>query len=291
MNSFGAQDMVAPLRRVMMKRPGAAMANADPGTWHYAAPLSLTRLRDNHDAFVKVIGAVGAEVLLLDQDDDDLADAVFTCDPSLVTDEGAVILRMGKGLRRREPEVHRDFYARQGIPILGVVKEPGTVEAGDCLWLDAKILAVGLGFRTNEAGLNQVRAILSRLGVTVSSFDLPFAGGAEGCLHLMSLISLLDYDLALVHLPLLPVRLHQLLSQRRVRCLAAPPDEYTASRSVSVNALAWAPRRCVMIDGFPKTAELVRRAGCDVVTFAGDELCLKAEGGPTCLTRPILRKA
>ncbi|MSQ97562.1 MAG: amidinotransferase, partial [Gemmataceae bacterium] len=125
--------------------------------------------------------------------------------------------------------------------------------------------------------------------VTVCAFDLPFGGGAECCLHLMSLISLLDYDLALVYLPLIPVRLHQILTQQNVQCLSSPTDEYTASGSVSVNALALAPRRCVMTDGFPKTADLVRKAGCEVSTFPGDELCLKAEGGPTCLTRPILR--
>jgi N-dimethylarginine dimethylaminohydrolase len=265
------------------------MANADPARWHYSTPLSLSRLCDNHDAIVNIIRSAGTEALLLNGDDDGLADAVFTHDPSLVTDEGAVILRMGKGLRQSEPELHREFYERQCIPILGTIQAPGTVEAGDCLWLDAKTLCVGLGFRTNEAGVNQLRDLLLPLGVSVYAFDLPFAGGADGCLHLMSLISLLDYDLALVYQPLLPVRLYQFLVQRRVRCLPAPTAEYRASGSVSVNALALAPRRCVMIDGFAETADLVRQAGCDVATFAGDELCLKAEGGPTCLTRPILR--
>lgn len=156
MSNFGAQDMVSPLKRVLMKRPGTAMAHADSAKWHYAASLSLIGLCDSHDALVNVIRAVGAEVLFLEEDDDDLADAVFTHDPSLVTNEGAVILRVGKVLRRREPEVHRKFYSRQGMPILGTIQEPGTVEAGDCLWLDAKTLAVGLGFRTNEDGLCQL---------------------------------------------------------------------------------------------------------------------------------------
>lgn len=290
MNKFGAQNMVAPLKRVMVRRPGKAMANADPAKWHYAAPLSLRSLCDNHDAIVKVIRGAGADVLFLDDDDDGLADAVFTYDPSLVTNEGAIIMRMGKGLRCNESRVHREFYTRHDIPILGTIQEPGTIEAGDCLWLDTKTLCVGLGFRTNEAGLNQLREFLSPLGVAVCPYDLPFAGGAEGCLHLMSLISLLDHDLALVYLPLLPVRLYHFLKERHVHCLAAPADEYTASGSVSVNVLALGPRHCVMIDGFPKTAELVRNAGCDLATFHGDELCLKAEGGPTCLTRPILRE-
>ena len=282
--------MVDCLKRVLMKRPGPAMANADPDKWHYAVPLSLTRLRDNHDALVSAIRAAGTEVLFLDDDESDLADAVFTHDPSLVTSEGAVILRMGKTLRGREPEVHREFYRSHGIPILGTIQEPGTIEGGDCLWLDARTLAIGLGFRTNEAGLHQLKTILAPLGVTVHPFDLPCLGGADACLHLMSLISLLDHDLALVYMPLLPVRLYQLLKDRHVRCLSAAGTEFAASGGVNVNAVALGPRRCLMVHGFPETIALVQNAGCQVTAFAGDELCLKAEGGPSCLTRPILRE-
>jgi N-dimethylarginine dimethylaminohydrolase len=290
MSKFGAQNMAGPLRRVLMKRPGPAMANADPEQWHFAGPLALAQLRANHDHLVDAIRAAGAEVLFLEEDSPDLADAVFTHDPSLVTSGGAVILRMGKRLRDREPELHREFYLRQGIPILGVIQEPGTVEAGDCLWLDENTLAVGLGFRTNEAGLSQLQSILSPLGVSVLRFDLPVAGGPGACLHLMSLISLLDSNLALAHVPQLPVRLYQLLNERQIECLSAPVDEYAASGTISVNVLAVGPRQCVMVAGFPQSAELLRRTGCTVTTFPGDELCLKAEGGPTCLTRPILRE-
>ena len=124
---------------------------------------------------------------------------------------------------------------------------------------------------------------------SVEAFDLPVYQGREACLHLMSVISLLDHDLALVYLPLFPTRLLQLLEREAVTCLAAPEEEFTQSRGLSVNVLALGPRHCVMIEGFPKTEALLRQAGCKLETFPGDELCLKAEGGPTCLTRPLLR--
>jgi len=150
-------------------------------------------------------------------------------------------------------------------------------------------LLVGLGFRSNEDGVRQLRRLLDPLGVTVMAFDLPVYLGREACLHLMSVISLLDHDLALVYLPLFPTRLLQLLEAEGVTCLAAPEDEFLASAGLTLNVLALAPRHCVMIEGWPKTAALMRQAGCRLETFPGDELCLKAEGGPTCLTRPILR--
>ncbi len=272
-----------------MKRPDRVMAEADPQEWHYAGALALDRLRANHDALVGAIQSAGAEVVFLNDDADGLADAVFTHDPSLVTQAGAVVLRMGKDLRRGEERLHNHFYKSSDIPILGSIEEPGTVEAGDCVWVDDKTLFVGMGFRTNEPGASQLATILAPLGVTVQAYDLPAHLGSAACLHLMSLISLLDNDLALIYEPLTPVRLIHDLQSSGFHCLRAPEFEFVASASLSVNILALAPRRCVMVDGFPETTECMQGAGCDVVTFPGDELCLKAEGGPTCLTRPLLR--
>ena len=290
MSEFGSQNMVAPLRRVLMKRPGAAMANADPDVWHYAGPLSLDQLRSDHDRFVEIIKAAGAEIVFLGDEADASADAVFTHDPSLVTDEGAIILRMGKKVRRPEPECHRACFEQLGIPILGAIEEPGTVEAGDCVWLNQQTLAVGVGFRTNESGVGQLIKLLEPLSVTVLLFDLPVGNGPDSCLHLMSVISMLDEDLALVHWPLMPVRLRRLLEDQKIEPISAPADEYDVSGSISVNALALGPRQIAMVEGSPKTIDLLRQSGCDVATFPGSELCLKAEGGPTCLTRPILRR-
>ncbi len=290
---WGAQNMVAPLRRVMLSRPGRAMAAADPAVWHYTGALDGEKLEANHAALRAVIEASGAEILTLAADDGagliELSDAVFTHDPSLVTAGGAVLLNMGKTLRRGEVAQHRDFYARHGIPILGAITAPGQVEAGDCVWIDDRRLAVGMGFRTNLAGVEQLRALLAPLEVTVEGFDLPVFHGKAACLHLMSLISMLDHDLALVHKPLFPARLLLWLEERGITCLDAPADEFRDSGTLSVNVLTLAPRHCVMVEGFPQTAALLAEAGCRVETFPGDELCLKAEGGPTCLTRPLLR--
>lgn len=286
---YGAQSMVAPLARVVMSRPGKAMAEADPAVWHYAGPLDAEILESQHAALVAVVRDAGAEVLWLEEGLEDLADSVFTHDPSLMTDKGAILLRMGKPQRRGEESAHAHLYAQQGIPILGTIEAPGTVEAGDCLWFDAETLVVGRGFRTNQSGIEQLGAILKPLGVGVEAFDLPVQLGQAACLHLMSLISLLDEDLALVHSPLLPVALYQMMRARGMTLVEAPAEEFAASDTLSINVLALAPRHGVMIDGLPKTAEALRRAGCEIATFPGDHLCIKAEGGPTCLTRPILR--
>ena len=291
MESYGAQSMVAPLARVVMSRPGKAMAEADPAVWHYAGPLDAETLESQHSALVSLVRDAGSEILWLEEGLDGLADAVFTHDPSLMTDKGAVLLRMGKPKRRGEESAHAQLYAEHDIPILGTIEAPGTVEAGDCLWFDAETLVVGRGFRTNQSGIEQLASTLAPLGVRVEAFDLPVQLGEAACLHLMSLISLLDEDLALVHSPLLPVALYQTMKARGMTLVEAPADEFAASETLSINVLALAPRYGVMIDGLPKTAEALRRAGCEIVTFPGDHLCIKAEGGPTCLTRPVLRTA
>ncbi len=290
MKTYGAQNMWGLLRRVLVKRPDASMGSADPARWNYHGPLDLAKLQSDHDDFVNVLRRSGGRVEFIEQDTNELADACFTHDASLVTDKGAILLRMGKELRQGEVEVHSAAYSAHDVPLLGRIKAPGTVEGGDCLWLDERTLAVGCGFRTNEAGILQLRTILAPLNVEVLSFDLPFLAGPNACLHLMSLISIVDVDLALVHSPLMPVRFRQLLDERCFTCIEAPADEFTASGAISVNVLATSPRHCVMVAGWPKTLALLEEQGCVVDTFSGAELCLKAEGGPTCLTRPILRE-
>lgn len=289
MKTYGAQNMTGILRRVLVKRPDEAMGNADAATWNYHGVLDLQRLQANHDDFVAALRRSGGRVEFIDQDTDGLADACFTHDPSLVTDKGAILLRMGKDLRQGEVDVQAEAFAAHDVPILGRIKAPGAVEGGDCLWLDENTLAVGCGFRTNEAGIKQLSAILAPLNVEVLSFDLPVLAGAQACLHLMSIISIVDVDLALIHSPLMPVRFYQLLQQRGFTCIEAPADEFAASGAISVNILATSPRHCVMAAGWPKTQDMLLAHGCTVDTFDGSELCLKAEGGPTCLTRPILR--
>lgn len=265
------------------------MLGADHVRWHYAHPLDAERVLAQHDRFVDLLEAHGCDVVWMPDDADDLADSVFTYDPSFVVGDGAVVLRPGKELRRGEADLHAAFYGEQGIPVLGRITAPGTVEGGDCFFLDEHTLAVGRGFRTNQVGIDQLSSIVGPVGVDVIVYDLPFHQGPEACLHLLSLISPLADDLALVHAPLLPTALHQALTARGVTLLAAPADEFTASGGLNLNVLATAPRRLIAVEGFPATLALLRSAGCEVDTFPGDELCVACEGGPTCLTRPLLR--
>jgi dimethylargininase len=173
--------------------------------------------------------------------------------------------------------------------VLGRIVAPGTFEGGDSFWLDNTTLAVGRGFRTNHSGIDQMAAILRPAGVTLEVYDLPYHLGPEACLHLMSVVSSLDSDLALVHTPLLPTALYQRMIEMGYTLLEAPAAEFDASLGLNLNVLAVAPRRVIAVDGFPGTLQLMRDSGCEVQTFTADELCIPCEGGPTCLTRPILR--
>lgn len=289
-NAYGSQSMAAPVRCVLMRRPDNAMRRADRAEWHYGAGFDPAKAASQHAALTKLVAACGAVIEWLPDEDDGLADSVFTHDPSLVSDAGAVILRMGKRLRRDEPALHEAAYRRIGVPILGRLEGAATVEGGDCVWVDAKTLAVGRGVRTNEEGIRQLRALLAPLGVEVLGFDLPLWHGEEACLHLMSVISPLADDLALVYAPLLPAAFYQLLRARGIALVEAPSDEFHASNGLSLNVLATAPRRAIAVAGFPRTKAAMEAAGCTVATFEADALCIACEGGPTCLTRPILRR-
>ena len=286
---YGVDSMAKPLLRVAMRRPGAIL-QADHQRWHYARPLDAAQLEEQYQQFADAVAAGGADIVWFPEVEDDLADSVFTYDPSFMVPGGAVVLRPGKDLRLDEASLHAAFYRSVDIPILGAIGAPGTVEGGDCFWLDPTTLAVGRGFRTNQAGIEQLAAILEPTGVKLAVFDLPYHLGPQACLHLMSLVSPLDDDLALAHPPLMPTALHGLMLEMGYELLSAPADEFSASLGLNLNVLATGPRQVIAVDGFPGTVEMMRNAGCAVTTFAADELCIACEGGPTCLTRPLLRR-
>ena len=291
MTAYGSQEMSAPLLRVLMRRPGASLKAADPAKWHYGPTFDGTRAVHQYKAFADLVEKSGTEIVWLEDEGDGLADAMFTHDPSLMSDRGAIILRMGKPLRAGEPALHEKAYAERQIPILGRIEAPGTVEGGDCIWLDAKTLVVGRGVRTNQSGIDQLSAILAPHGVSVLAYDLPLWQGEEACLHLMSVMSPLADDLALVFAPLLPAAFYQLLKARGIRLIEAPTDEFHASNGLSLNVLPTRPHEVIMVEGFPATKAAMEAAGCKVETFEADALCIACEGGPTCLTRPVLRRA
>ncbi len=290
---YGGNSMVAPLRRVAMARPGGALTGADPEAWHYSESFDPGRVGPNHDELVAIIAAAGASIEWLDDSliaEAGLADAVFAYDPSFITDAGAILLNMGKDLRKPERAVHEALYASLNIPVIGSIDGDATVEGGDCFWIDSSTLAVGRGFRTNQAGIDQLQAILTPVGVDVLAYDLPYGDGPAACLHLLSVISPLDDHMALVFAPLLPTALHQTLVKHGYTLIEAPKDEFDRSNGLCLNVLALSPGHCVTIGGFDETARRIRAAGVKLETFDGSALCIPCEGGPTCLTRPLLRR-
>ena len=286
MRRYGSQSMIAPLRSVLVKRPDNAFAVDDPVAWHYTDRPNLALAQQEHDALVALLRAAGAEVLTHDEPQPEHADAIYVFDPALVTDHGAIILSMGKPQRRGEEVVMARRLEALGIPLLYTLQGEALAEGGDLLWLDHETLAVGLGFRTNAEGLHQLREVLTGIGVTVIPVELPYYRGPESCLHLLSLISIVDDHLAVVYPPLLSVQFWKELQWRGFRLVEVPDAEFA---TMGPNVLALAPGQCLMLEGNPITRGRLEAAGCEVMTYSGNEISLKAEGGPTCLTRPILR--
>jgi dimethylargininase len=286
MSDYGGQSMVSPLRRVLVRRPDEAFGTADPAAWHYSSQPDLAVARQEHDSLTALLRAAGAEVIEHGELQPGRADALFVFDPALITDQGAVLLRMGKLLRRGEEAAMGRRLQELGIPTLGALYGEATAEGGDLLWLDRRTLVAGHGFRTNAEGLRQLWEILDPLGVEVLPVELPYFGGPEACLHLLSLISLVDDDLAVVYPRLLAVPFWRLLRDRGIRLVEVPDEEFPTQ---GPNVLALAPRKALMLEGNPITRRRLEVAGCEVVTYRGREISLKAEGGPTCLTRPLWR--
>ena len=237
---FGVSSMVAPLKSVALRHPGREMLNADINKWHYAKELVPEKLLAQYQGFVNVLEKSGAEIHWLNDEDDGLADSIFTYDASLITPNGAILMNPGKQLRKDEVVLHHNFYKERGIDVIGQINPPGSMEAGDTLWLNDQTLAVGRGFRTNQEGIDQLRAILEDQGVNVVQFDLPVYHGSAACLHLMSVVSLLSDDVALVHAPLMPVALYQLMKELGYTLLEAPVDEFENSGGLNLNVLATA---------------------------------------------------
>ena len=287
--------MVGRLRRVLVCSPraagwdkGGAGAPAR-GCWRdlgfHAQPDSAAA-QAQHEELCRQLESAGAEVLHLPASCDLSLDAVYTHDPSLPTDFGLIALNPGKPNRVPEARNHAEFCRSLGIPTMGQVQSPGKTEAGDMVWLDSKTLLVGHGYRSNAAGIAQMRALLWPLGVEVISAPLPYGLGPSACLHLMSLVSLLDEKTALVDLPWLAVETVELLRSRGYRLLEI---EYCERDTLACNVLSLGDNRLLALEENQRTNQKLRRAGFDVRTFRGSELCINGSGGPTCLTRPLLR--
>lgn len=276
--------MVSALRRVIVRRPAEELDNVDPAKWGYAGIPHRATAATEHDAFVQLLAADGIEIIQHTVGLPQHSDAMFVHDPVFVTDSGAVTLRMGKDLRRGEEGPLTDTVADAGVPVLGAIEAPAIAEGGDLMWLRRDVLAVGQGFRTDSHAFEQLKNLLPDADLIPVS--LPYHTGAEHCLHLMSLISMIDDDLAVAYRPMLPVPFLQVLDELGIAIVDVPDAELATH---ATNILAVAPRRCIMLEGNPITAGRLIAAGCEVRTYRGAEITLKAEGGATCLTRPILR--
>jgi N-dimethylarginine dimethylaminohydrolase len=283
--------MIAPLRAVVVKRPEQAFrAGTMQREWKELAwirPPNPEVAAQEHRQLVSLLEAAGARIFFLPENSETGMDSIYVHDPVLITNAGAVILQTGKVARRGEGPAMEEALRSWGISILGSIEGGATAEAGDMIWLDSETLLVGRGFRTNQAGVEWLARLLRPLHVKVIPIPLPYWTGPEDVLHLMSFMSLLDANLAVVYRRLLPVPLFELLTERGVTLVDVPEEEYM---SLGCNVLATAPRQLVMVSGNPITRSRLEAAGCSVSEFPGTEICIPGAGGPTCLTRPLLRE-
>jgi dimethylargininase len=279
---YGCQSMTGELQRVLVRAPRAE----DLHGWQmcgWRAEPDPIGISTEHAAFCELLAGAGAEVALAESPAVGNPDAIYTYDPALVADAGALLLHPGKECRRSEVPAMAEDFERAGVPIAGRLGDRERAEGGDLCWLDERTLLAGYGYRTNEAGIARLQELLP--GVEVLAFDLPHWHGRDEVMHLMSLISPLAPDLAVVYPPLLPTRLAQLLEERGVELVEVPDEEFATMGS---NVLALAPRVALAVEGNPETRRRMEHSGVEVLTYRGDELS-KGDGGPTCLTRPLLR--
>jgi N-dimethylarginine dimethylaminohydrolase len=282
LQGWGTPDMVSPLKKVFVRTPTTVGEFVADGHWREPdRELLLTQ----HAAFVELLRSTGAEVLVGDPVDG-LVDAVYTHDPAVMTPFGSILLQMRKPVRSPEPAAMRADFERLGVPVLGALTGDAVSDGGDKVWLDARTLVVGRGYRTNASAVEQFQALLEPHGVTVIDVDLPHYLGPDAVLHLMSVISPIASDLAVVFEPLAPVALLELLEDRGISRITVDEDEMLTQ---GANILAVAPGEVVLAADNPKVLAKLVAAGVKVHEFAGTEVAVKGDGGPTCLTQPLWR--
>lgn len=254
---------------------------------NFLSQPDLQKAREEYKLFESLLNKGDTEIYSFPHDNSVSIDSIYCRDASIATDEGMIICNMGKPARAKEPEAERKAFEKQGIKILGTIQSPGTVEGGDVAWLDENTLAVGHTYRTNEEGIRQLRKLLNPAGIEVITVSLPHYKGPTDVFHLMSILSPVDRDLAVVYSPLMPIAFRNELVRRRYRFVEVPDEEF---ESMACNVLAIAPRKCMIVKGNPKTKAALEKAGCTVLEYVGNEISVKGGGGPTCLTRPIVRE-
>ena len=288
---FGNQSEVGKIQKILIKHPRNAFISQEnvDAQWkalNYSACPDYGRALDEYERFADLLNKDVAEVHFLPRSEKTGLDSVYVRDALITTPKGVVLCSMGKKERRGEPAVAGEFLSRLGIPVLGVISGEGRLEGGDLIWLDERTLVVGQGYRTNAEGIQQLKGLTAGLVDEFMVVPLPHWRGPEGVFHLMSMISPVDFDLAVAYSRLLPVPFRQWLINRGMKLVEVPDSEF---RSMGCNILATSPRRCIMIAGNPQTKGMLKEEGVEVSEYVGEEISRKGAGGPTCLTRPLVR--
>ena len=284
------QSEIGAIHSILLKHAKDALVNEDTiqSEWaalNFSSQPNYTKAIKEYEAFEFYIKATGADIFYLNQDPSVTMDSMYCRDASIATDAGMIICNMGKEARKTEALAQKMRFITQGTPILGEIVAPGTLEGGDAVWLDETTLAIGHSYRTNQEGIRQLSELLEPMGVEVLEVSLPHYKGPNDVFHLMSIISPVDSDLAVIYSPLMPIAFRNELILRGYQFVEVPADEF----EMGCNVLALKPRVCLMLKGFPKTKAALEAADCTVYEYEGNEISVKGGGGPTCLTRPIFR--
>ena len=288
---MSAHSEFGKLKTVFIKKASEAFID-DAHVDTYWAPLNflgkpnMTDVLKEYSAFEKIFIDQGVDVRYFPQDDTVNMDSIYCRDAAIATNKGMIICNMGKAGRKNEPAAEQRAFELNNIPLLGVIQAPGTLEGGDVAWLDEHTLAVGHTYRTNKEGIRQLISLLEPIGVEVIVAEMPHYKGPSDVFHLMSVLSPVDKNLAVVYSPLMPIAFRNSLIDRGFEFVEVPDAEF---ESMGCNVLALAPRVCLMVQGNPKTKAALEAAGCKVIEYKGIEISVKGGGGPTCLTRPVDR--
>jgi N-dimethylarginine dimethylaminohydrolase len=283
---------IGKLKTVLVKRPSEAFVNdahidAHWRVLNFLERPDLSKAIEEYTVFERLLSLQGAELLYLPPDDAVTMDSIYCRDASIATDFGMILCNMGKPARQPEPDAEQRAFQAYGIPILGAIHSPGTLEGGDVAWIDQHTLAVGHTYRTNEEGIQQLKRLLEPHGITLWVAPMPHYKGPSDVFHLMSVFSPVDTNMAVVYSPLMPISFRNKLLARNFTLIEVPDTEWD---SMGCNVLAIAPRVCLIVAGNPITKQRLEEAGCVVYEYEGSEISVKGGGGPTCLTRPLLRE-
>lgn len=280
-----------PIKRVFLKPPSCSFLSQQllDDQWkelnYLSVPNHIESLKE-YDQFHELLQTENSELLYFEKDTNTSIDSIYCRDASIATNFGMILCNMGKSGRINEPTNQHASYLKEGIKVLGSIKYPGTIEGGDLAWLDENTLAVGHTYRTNQEGINQLKQLLEPFGINIIVVDLPHYKGEQDVFHLMSILSPVDKDLAVVYSPLMPIRFREHLLTSGYELVEVPESEF---ESMGCNVLAIAPRECIMVEGNQETKAQLEAKGCKVYCYKGEDISVKGGGGPTCLTRPLER--